>query len=65
MYYTNCYRTNHNVETCKIKRKEESMLVVFKVTTKQIKVQKPVMYSCHIYGDIGHKITICPKYSDM
>ncbi len=22
-------------------------------------------YSCHIYGDIRHKIIDCPKYSEM
>ncbi len=22
-------------------------------------------YSCHIYGDIKHKIIDCPKYNDM
>jgi hypothetical protein len=22
-------------------------------------------YSCHICGDIGHKIIDCPKYNDM
>jgi len=33
MYCTNCHRTKHNVETCKIKRKEESIIVVSKVTT--------------------------------
>ncbi len=22
-------------------------------------------YSCHIYGEIGHKIIIFPKYNDM
>ncbi len=22
-------------------------------------------YSCHIYGEIGHKIINCPKYNDM
>jgi len=24
-----------------------------------------VRYSCHIYGDIRHKIIDCPKYSEM
>jgi hypothetical protein len=38
MYCTNCHRTNHNVETCRIKRKEESILGFFKVTIQQIKV---------------------------
>jgi hypothetical protein len=33
MYCTNCHMTNHNTETCSIKRKEKSILVVFEVTT--------------------------------
>jgi hypothetical protein len=48
---TNCHRTNHNVETCRVKRKEDLVLAVFKVTTQHIKVQKPMRYSCHICGD--------------
>jgi len=31
MYYTNCHRTNHNVETCKVKRKEDLVYVVSEV----------------------------------
>jgi len=31
--------TNHNVETYKIKRKEDLVFVVFKVTIQQIKVK--------------------------
>jgi hypothetical protein len=65
MYYTNCHKTNHYVETCRIKRKENHVLVVFEVTIQQIKVQRPVKYSCHICGDTRHKIIDCPKYNDM
>ncbi len=42
--------TNHSVETCRVKRKEDSIPVIFKVTTQQIKVQRPMRYSCHIHG---------------
>jgi len=42
MYYTNYHKTNHNVETCRVKRKEESILIVFEVTIQQIKVHKPM-----------------------
>jgi hypothetical protein len=52
MYYTNCHKTNHNVETYRVKRKEDPIHVVSKVTTQQIKVQRHVRYSCHICGDI-------------
>ncbi len=65
MYYTNCHRTNHNVETCRVKRKEESILVVSDITTQHTRVYKHVRYSCHICGETGHKIINCPKYNDM
>ncbi len=39
--------------------------VVSKVTIQQIKVQKPMKYSCHICSDIGHRITNNPKFNDM
>jgi hypothetical protein len=65
MYCTNYHRTNHNVETYRVKRKEDHVLEVFKVTIKHIKVYRLVKYFCHICGDIGHKIIDSPKYSDM
>jgi len=61
MYYTNCHRTNHNVETYRIKRKEDLVHVVSEITTQQLKVQRLVRYSCHICGDTRHKIIDCPK----
>jgi hypothetical protein len=65
MYYTNCRKTNHNVEKYSVKRKEDYVFLIFEVTTQQIKVWRLVRYSCHIYGDIGHKIINYPKYNDM
>jgi hypothetical protein len=47
MYYTNYHKTNHNVETCRVKRKEDSVLAVSEVTTQQIRVQKPMKYYYH------------------
>jgi hypothetical protein len=38
MHYTNCHIKNHNAETCRIKRKENHVLVVFEVITQHIKV---------------------------
>jgi hypothetical protein len=64
MYYINCHRTNHNVETCKVKRKEDHFLAIYDVIIQQIKVQKLVRYSCHIRGDMG-QIIGCPKYNNM
>jgi len=37
MYYTNCYWTNHNVETYRVKRKEDHVPIVFKVITQKLK----------------------------
>jgi hypothetical protein len=65
MYYTNYHKTNHNVETYKIKRKGDLILAISKVITQYIKIQKLVRYSYHICGGIGHKIIDCPKYNDM
>jgi hypothetical protein len=64
MYCINCHTTNHNVETNRVKRKEYHVPIVSEVI-EQIKVQKPVKYSCHICGDIGHKIMDYPKYNNM
>ncbi len=64
MYYINYHKTNHNVETCRVKKKN-SILVVYEVTTQQIKVQKPMRYYGNICGGIGHKLIDCPKYNDM
>ncbi len=38
MYCSNCHKTNHNVETSRIKRKEDLVPVIYEVTTQQIKV---------------------------
>jgi hypothetical protein len=65
MYYTNCHKTNHNVETCRVKRKKNLVPIVFEVIIQQIKIYRHVRYSCHICVDIGHKIINCPKYDDM
>jgi ribosomal protein L44E len=34
MYCTNCHTKNHNIETCRIKRKEDLVPIVFEVTTR-------------------------------
>ncbi len=65
MYYTNCHKTNHIVETCRIKRKENHVLTISIVITQHIIVQRRMRYSCHICGDTRHKIIDCPKYNDM
>ncbi len=65
MYYTNCHRTNHNVETYRVKRKEDLIPAIFEVTIQQIKVWRLMKYSCHICGDTRHEFIDCPKYNDM
>ncbi len=65
MYCTNWRKTNHNVETYRIKRKEDPLPTISKVITQQIKVQRLVRYSYHICVDTGHKIIDCLKYNDM
>ncbi len=65
MYCTNCHKTNHNVETFRVKRNEDLVLAVFKITTQQMKIHRLMRYSCHICGDTRHKIIDCPEYNDM
>ncbi len=65
MYYTNCHKTNDNVKTCKVQTKEKSILIVYKVTIQQVKIKRPMRYSCHIYSETRHKITDCLKFNDM
>jgi hypothetical protein len=38
MYCTNCHRKNHNVETCRIKRKEDLVPAIFEINIQHIKV---------------------------
>jgi len=45
--------------------KEDHVPAVSQVSTQQIIIQRHVKHSCHICGDIRHKIIDCPKYNDM
>ncbi len=65
MYYTNYHKTNHNVETYRVKIKEDHVPTFFEVTTQHIKIQRPMKYSYHVCDDTGHKIIDCLKYNDM
>ncbi len=40
MYHTNWHKTNHNVETYRVKRKEEPILTVFKVLLNMLKYRE-------------------------
>jgi hypothetical protein len=61
----NYHRKNHNVETYRIKRKENHVPIVSEVAIQHIKIQRLVRYSYHICGDIRHQIIDYFKYSDM
>jgi hypothetical protein len=61
-YYTNYGRHNHNVNTWRVKKKEESIVAITKVTTHNQKVQKTISYACPICGLNGHKMANCPKF---
>jgi hypothetical protein len=54
-----------HVENYSVKRKEDFVHPIFEVAIQQIKVWRPMRYSCHIYVDIGHKIINYLKYNDM
>jgi len=56
---------SQDVETYRVKKKENHVPVVSEVTIQQIKVQRPVRYSCHICDDTKHKIIDYPKYNYM
>jgi hypothetical protein len=45
MYYTNCHKKNHNVETCKVKRKKYIVPIVFEVIIQHIKSIK----ACEVF----------------
>jgi hypothetical protein len=65
MYCINCHHTNHNIETCRSKKKEEPIVAVTEATTKVGKPPRPLNYPCHIYGIVGHKLTNCPRFNEM
>jgi hypothetical protein len=65
MYWTNCHRTNHNIETYRSKKKEEHIIATTKATTHVGKPLRPINYPCHICGIVGHKLTNCPRFNEM
>ncbi len=54
---------NHNVETCR--KKDWTTMVATKATQSNKKPQKISLYTCHIYGLNGHKMTNYPKFTKM
>jgi hypothetical protein len=65
MYYGNCHYTNHNVETCKSKKKEEPTITATKATIQVGKPPRSLNYPCHICGIVGHKLMNCPRFKEM
>jgi hypothetical protein len=63
-HYTNYGMTNHNVETCK-KKKKQTMVATTEATQPNKKTQETSSYACHICGLNGHKITDCLKFAEM
>ncbi len=61
---TNCVITNHNVEICR-KKKQQTTVVTTEASQPNQKTQKTFSYACHIYGLNGHKMTNCPKFAEM
>jgi hypothetical protein len=49
-HYTNYGWKNHNVEMCKVKKKEEPIVATIKVTNQHHKGYKNNLYVCHICG---------------
>jgi hypothetical protein len=37
----------------------------YKSSPTESKLQKTSLYACHIYGLNGHKMTDCPKFTEM
>jgi hypothetical protein len=60
-YYTNCGMNNHNVETCK-KKKKETTLTTRESTQLSQKPRETSSYACYICGLNGHKMTNCLKF---
>jgi hypothetical protein len=63
MYYINCHRTNHNVET--YKSKEEPTITAIEATTQVGKTPRPLNHPCHICGIVGHKLMNYPRFGQM
>jgi len=62
-YCTNYGMINHNVETCK-KKKKHTIMATTEATQPSQKSQKTSSYACHICGLNGHKMIGYPKFID-
>jgi hypothetical protein len=56
--------TNHNVETCR-KKKKQTKVATIKAAQPSQKPQNTSSCACHIYGLNGHKMIDCPKFVEM
>jgi hypothetical protein len=57
-------RDNHNVETCRVKKKEPIVTTTKAIIHNQ-KLQKTASCACHICDMDGHKIIDYPKIVKM
>jgi hypothetical protein len=61
---TNYGMANHNMETCRKKKRGTTMATIEEAKPSQ-KTQKTSSYACHIFGLNGHKMIDCPKFVEM
>jgi hypothetical protein len=55
--------TNHNVETCR--KKKKIIVAIIEAAQPNQKLQNTSLYGYHICGLNGHKITNCPKFTEI
>ncbi len=65
LYCTNYRHTNHNVETCRNKKREEPTIAITETTIQVGKALIPLNYPCHICGIMGHKVRNYLKFNEM
>jgi hypothetical protein len=46
-------------------KKEQTIVATTKASQQNQKPQKTSSYACHICGLNGHKMTDCPKFTEM
>jgi hypothetical protein len=49
----------------KSNKKEQPIVTIAKVNAHIVKPPRPLNYSCHICGIVGHKLTKCLKFDEM
>jgi hypothetical protein len=65
LYCINYHRTNHNVETCRSKKREEPTIAITTAIIQASKAPRPLNCPCHICGIVGHKLMKNLKSGEM